>query len=224
MRWCNILLSCTALLIGCSHDITTVMVNRKIEGPKMIALDAPTAPWVAPIEQRLRQKGFKVMHWASQRQVEQGTKERRVESYREASTRYVLVIRGEAYLDMMNRCFGGGFKFDFINAELVDVRTNETIVTYSGSGYSEDCPPASGNIFENISSMVSNVWGTGEGSPGSEPVVIAEPVPVQVEMEKKNTPTKDVYSELMKLDELRKKGILTEEEFQTQKKKVLEGK
>ena len=43
-------------------------------------------------------------------------------------------------------------------------------------------------------------------------------------MEKKNTPTKDVYSELMKLDELRKKGILTEEEFQTQKKKVLEGK
>lgn len=33
--------------------------------------------------------------------------------------------------------------------------------------------------------------------------------------------TIDVYSELIKVDELRKKDILTEEEFQTEKKKVL---
>jgi hypothetical protein len=32
----------------------------------------------------------------------------------------------------------------------------------------------------------------------------------------------NVYDELIKLDELRKKGILTEEEFQAQKKRVLE--
>jgi hypothetical protein len=32
----------------------------------------------------------------------------------------------------------------------------------------------------------------------------------------------NIYDELIKLDELRKKGILTEEEFQTQKKRVLE--
>jgi hypothetical protein len=35
--------------------------------------------------------------------------------------------------------------------------------------------------------------------------------------------TKDVYSELIKLDDLRKKGILTEAEFETQKKKLLTG-
>lgn len=34
--------------------------------------------------------------------------------------------------------------------------------------------------------------------------------------------TGDFYSDLTKLDELRKKGILTEEEFATQKKKLLE--
>lgn len=34
----------------------------------------------------------------------------------------------------------------------------------------------------------------------------------------------DVYSELKKLDELRKSGIITEEEFQAQKKKILERK
>jgi hypothetical protein len=34
--------------------------------------------------------------------------------------------------------------------------------------------------------------------------------------------TDSLYNDLMKLDDLRKKGILTEEEFQAQKKKVLE--
>lgn len=37
-----------------------------------------------------------------------------------------------------------------------------------------------------------------------------------------HTSTDALYSDLMKLDELRKRGILTEEEFQAQKKKVLE--
>ena len=43
----------------------------------------------------------------------------------------------------------------------------------------------------------------------------AETVPVR-------TPTDALYNELMRLDDLRKRGILTDEEFQAQKKKVLE--
>ena len=35
-------------------------------------------------------------------------------------------------------------------------------------------------------------------------------------------PTDELYSALLKLDDLRKKGILTEDEFQAEKKKVLE--
>lgn len=35
---------------------------------------------------------------------------------------------------------------------------------------------------------------------------------------------KDVYAELIKLDDLRKRGILTEAEFEAQKRKLLEGK
>lgn len=37
------------------------------------------------------------------------------------------------------------------------------------------------------------------------------------------TKSKDAYTELIKLDDLRKKGILTEAEFQEQKRKLLEG-
>ncbi|HEY0060537.1 MAG TPA: SHOCT domain-containing protein [Telluria sp.] len=35
---------------------------------------------------------------------------------------------------------------------------------------------------------------------------------------------KDIYSELIKLDELRKRGLLTEAEFQVQKERLLSGK
>jgi hypothetical protein len=35
--------------------------------------------------------------------------------------------------------------------------------------------------------------------------------------------TKDTYTELIKLDDLRKRGIITEEEFEAQKKKLLNG-
>jgi hypothetical protein len=38
------------------------------------------------------------------------------------------------------------------------------------------------------------------------------------------SPARDVYSELIKLDELRTKGILTQDEFDTQKRKILDGK
>ena len=44
---------------------------------------------------------------------------------------------------------------------------------------------------------------------------------------KKNGQTersKDVYADLIKLDDLRKRGILTEAEFEAQKRKLLEGK
>ena len=36
------------------------------------------------------------------------------------------------------------------------------------------------------------------------------------------TPPKDLYAELLKLDELRQKGLLTDEEFEVQKQKLLQ--
>lgn len=144
-------------LVGCTHNSTTVIVDRKIEGPKVIALDAPRTPWVVEIETRLRQSGFQVMRWASQRRVRERVTESRTEEFQEAATRYVLVIDGFAPLEPMNRCIGGGYRFDHLTAELVDTRTNETMLNVSGSGYSENCP-LSGNLFSNIISAVQNAW------------------------------------------------------------------
>lgn len=81
-----------------------------------------------------------------------------MESFNEAEARYVLVIAGAAPYDLMNRCFGGGFKFDHITADLVDTETNETLLNVNGSGYSENCPPMSGTIFGDIADAVAEAW------------------------------------------------------------------
>lgn len=149
-----------ATFFGCSHNVVTVLVPRKVEGPKVIALDVAREPWVAQIETRLRKNGFQVLRWASQQRVREKVGDSRVEEYNQSSTRYVLVINAEAHLDSMHRCFGGGYKFRFITADLVDTRTNETMFSYSGSGYSEDCPPSSGTIFGDITNALNASWGS----------------------------------------------------------------
>ena len=43
-----------------------------------------------------------------------------------------------------------------------------------------------------------------------------------VNVRTQSSPSSDLYAELIKLDDLRKRGILTEAEFEAQKKKLLE--
>lgn len=44
---------------------------------------------------------------------------------------------------------------------------------------------------------------------------------LKLEMARRQAPANDIYTDLSKLDELRKKGILTEQEYAEQKKKIL---
>lgn len=57
-------------------------------------------------------------------------------------------------------------------------------------------------------------------------VVIEKREQVTADIKTKDTSEKksDMYAELLKLDDLRKRGILTDAEFEAQKKKILEGK
>jgi hypothetical protein len=57
----------------------------------------------------------------------------------------------------------------------------------------------------------------------AQPLKPVEPSPKEAKPVPAPDKGRDLYSELLKLDDLRKRGILTEEEFQAQKKKLLEG-
>lgn len=143
---------------GCASGNVVQIADSKITGPKIVALNAPSTPWVIEIQNRLKQEGFKVLRWSSRTRVTEKTEEARIEQYNEAEARYVLVIDGYAPYDWANRCFGGGFRFSHISVDLVDAKTNETVLNVNGSGYSENCPPLSGTIFTDIAKAVSKAW------------------------------------------------------------------
>lgn len=124
----------------------------------MVALSAPQAAWVVPIVLHLRKAGFQVLRVSSVQHVTEHVSTARTEDYAEATSRYVLALEGYAAVDSMHRCFGGGYDFDHLSADLVDTKTNETLVNVTASGYSEGCPPASGKIFTSIAKAVSSAW------------------------------------------------------------------
>ena len=147
------------LLSGCAGSGRVVQLSDgKIEAPKIIAFDAPSAPWVLEIQSRLKQKGFQVLRWSSTATVTEKTSNRRAKSFNESQSRYVLVIDGHAPYDQANRCFGGGYRFSHLSVDLVDVTTNQTLLNVNGAGYSEGCPPLSGTIFSDIANAVDSAW------------------------------------------------------------------
>ena len=62
----------------------------------------------------------------------------------------------------------------------------------------------------------------GEVEPASAPTTAASASSMTNRSVEPATPTDELYNELMKLDELRQKGILTDKEFKAEKKKVLD--
>lgn len=57
-------------------------------------------------------------------------------------------------------------------------------------------------------------------------MIPAQKIEMEIRSEQKitNAPSGDLYSELKKLDELRKDGVITDDEFQSQKTKLLDQK
>jgi hypothetical protein len=135
-----------------------IYTSEKVTGKREVAFVGRRQPWVSEIEKRLRQKGIRVKRFATIKEVTKKVDDSQSETYNQATTRVVMQIEGYAPLDFMHRCVGGGFKFAGINVELIDVKNNETLATYSNSGYSENCPPLSGTIFGDITKLVVSVF------------------------------------------------------------------
>jgi hypothetical protein len=147
------------LTTGCvSTKSSEVYATATVAGPRVVALSGARQPWTSEIEKRLRDRGFVVKRFTAVARVSEQTGPGRIETYSEASARVVLRVDGSAPNTSMTRCFGGGFKFDYISAEVIDTKDNETLATYSNSGYSEDCPPLSGTLFGDIVRMVEAVF------------------------------------------------------------------
>ncbi|WP_442801409.1 hypothetical protein [Serratia rubidaea] len=159
MRRLVILIFAAMALTGCaSTKSVDVMSTDKISGPKVIAISGDRGAWVFEIEKRIKKNGFTIKRAVSQKEVTQVEAPGRTATFNQATARYVLNIQGYAPNNKMQRCYGGGYNFDYIDAELIDLVDNKTIFHYSNSGYSEGCQPLSGSIFGDISDLLNSSW------------------------------------------------------------------
>ena len=157
IKFLSLYLSLLFLASCVATGTVTEYSTKKISDKKIIAANISNGgPWMREIEKRLKEEGFIVLRSGSVNEsieVVSGTK---MIIYNEASTRYYLEVDASAPTSQAYRCFGGGFNFDYIYADLIDVATNETIKSIEARGYSEDCPPLSGTIYGDIAKMVSS--------------------------------------------------------------------
>ncbi len=136
------------LLTACASGSVVVSSEEKIKGPRVVALDAPLAPWVPQIEKRLKQHGFQVKRISRDQ----------TGSLANLGARYVLRLQGDYHTGWEYRCFGGGYLFRYLTAELMDLQANESLASVSGEGNSEGCPPLSGTIYGDVAGMVADRW------------------------------------------------------------------
>ena len=152
-----IMLQC--FLTGCvTTKAIDVMSATKITSPKVVAMSGTRAPWVYEIEKGLKANGFEIKRLSSQNSVVEKISESKTEVYKESSARFILHVDGYAPNSSLERCFAGGYKFDYIDVELIDTTKNETVFHYSNTGYSEKCPPLSGTIFKDIVNLTNSSW------------------------------------------------------------------
>lgn len=136
------------LLSACASGSVVVSSEEKIKGPRVVALDAPLAPWVPQIEKRLKQHGFQVKRISRDQ----------TGGLANLGARYVLRLQGDYHTGWEYRCFGGGYLFRYLTAELLDLQANESLASVSGEGNSEGCAPLSGTIYGDVAAMVADRW------------------------------------------------------------------
>ena len=154
-----LLVALLPLITGCvTTKSSNLMISEKLKAPRIIAMQGTRAPWVYKIESALKKQSFTIKRLASQSISTEKVSNSKISTYKEATAPFILLIDGYAPNNSMERCFGGGYKFDYIDVELINLKTNETVLHYSNSGYSEGCPPLSGTIFSDIKNLITSAW------------------------------------------------------------------
>ena len=151
------LLAFAALATGCALPGQMTVARRPdqpLHGPRVLAFIGSRGDVADEIEDRLRDKGFRVKRFASVERITRVTSGGQLAQYDEASARYAV----ETDARVVVRCFGGGYRLTRIRVDVIDLASNEVVLSLKGSGYTEDCEPMSGTIFADVANAISGSW------------------------------------------------------------------
>jgi hypothetical protein len=130
--------------------------EASLSGPKVVVFtdtgDASNAVDLGPprmlFADVLRARGFRVKRFART----------------DGSIRYAIELRG-AY--QLPRCHDGGFFFSWVEAHVIDLIKNETVMVMRGDGYTEGCvlsktifaPREEGTLMTDLADLLAGAWG-----------------------------------------------------------------
>lgn len=146
-----VLVVSAVMFTGCGHVTAVSLLKRPsapLHGPRMVVFlnsgNVENTKGLAPVEfalgEHLRLKGFEVKRFAKE----------------DGSIPYGLELRGE----IDDRCSEGGFKFDWLEVVVVDLRANEEVMGLRGEGYSDDCVHwgKPGTMFSEMAEQIRASW------------------------------------------------------------------
>ncbi len=127
-----------------------------LSGPKELTVLGSRNDVVIAFEEHLRERGFRIKRFISRQLISEREDRDQIVTYADAETRYAVEI--DAAVAAGGRCFGGGFKLSYLRMELIDLAANEVVMSARASGYTENCPPMSGTVFQDLVDAIVEAW------------------------------------------------------------------
>lgn len=108
------------------------------------------------IKKALAKNGFTFKPMATQRKITNMITDKSTEEYNESAARYGLILHEGEIVD---RCIGGkARKYDEFSFEIVDIAENESILFINKGGWTNDCFPVKGTLFNDLAKELANNW------------------------------------------------------------------
>ena len=155
------LLTLTGIILlftaGCASDLSTARISATPIDPSdktLVLLNSST--WDIDIKKNLALSGFALKSMPSVLEVQQDISDTTSVRYNKAEARYGIVQHPGRVVDWC--LYNKNLKFGDYTLEIVDLRTNESVLLVSKGGWTGDCFPASGDLFEELAQALRQNW------------------------------------------------------------------
>lgn len=144
-------------MLGCASNLSTSRIsNTPIDSSDKTLVLLNSSTWDIEIKKTLIQSGFSLKNMPSVLEVQKDINDTTSVKYNKAEARYGIIQHPGRLVDWC--LYNKNVKFGEFTLEVVDLRTNESILLVSKGGWTGDCFPSSGTLFQELTQALRQNW------------------------------------------------------------------
>lgn len=144
-------------IVGCASNLSTSRIsNTPIDSSDKTLVLLNSSKWDIDIKKTLIQSGFALKNMPSVLEVQHDINDTTSVKYNKAETRYGIIQHPGGVVDWC--LYNQNVKFGEFTLEVVDLKTNESILLVSKGGWTGDCFPARGTLFQELTQALRQNW------------------------------------------------------------------